>query len=433
MSTVKAAKPKHITHPVLGKLPAGWKAVRLGDIGDLRFSGVDKKTEEGEAPVLLCNYMDVYNNRRITQGMDFMRATATPSEIERFTLRQGDVLFTKDSEKADDMANAAVVMKDMEGVLCGYHLALVRPDPMKCDSEYLMLQFLNPLVRHQFTKRANGITRFSMTLDTAAGIVIPLPPLTEQRRIARILGTWDRAIALLGQQIAAKEERLRGLIDQLVSGQRAVRRAKDGKLPKGWRWVKLGELGTFSKGKGVLKTDIDVEGVPVVTYGELYTVHHVRIKRFHSFVNEAVAERSQPIQCNDVLFAGSGETAAEIGKAAVYLGNARACAGGDVIILRTKGINALYLATALNSSIADRQRLKLGQGHSVVHIYPSQLSSLKVPVPPEEVQDFIASATTALDDELDLLRSKQAQLQEQKRGLMQWLLGGGDVQQTMKP
>lgn len=422
MSTVKAAKPKPTTHPVLGKLPAGWKAVRLGEIGELRFSGVDKKSEEGEVPVLLCNYMDVYNNRRITPGMDFMRATATPNEIERFTLRQGDVLFTKDSEKADDMANAAVVKEDMEGVVCGYHLALVRPDPMKCDGEYLMLQFLNPLVRHQFTKRANGITRFSMTLDTAAGIVIPLPPLAEQRRIARILGTWDKAIALLGQQIAAKEERLRGLIDQLVSGQRHG--AKEGKLPKGWRWVELGEAVVKQSAK--YDPTQGEESLPVI---ELENIESGSGRIIGDLRANGQLSMKNRFKAGQVLF----------GKLRPYLRKYvrpafdGACSSEVWVLDGKRGVCDNGFLLSLVQSQRFVGRCLQTTGSKMPRADWEHLSSYAFAFPTIDEQVRIAAIISTLRKEHEVLLGKLEQLQEQKRGLMQGLLGGWDVQQTMKP
>ncbi len=408
MPRTTTPKAPATNHPVLGRLPVGWKRVRLGAAVELIMGqsppGNTYNTDGEGLPLI--NGPTEFTDRHPVK----IQWTTTPTK----TTRSSDILLCVRGSSTGRMNIA-------DGEYCiGRGVCAIRGTE-DTDTEflsYLMQSVLAPMLR-----LSTGSTFANIDSKSIKSVYVLLPPLPEQRRIARILGTWDKAIGLLGQQISAKEERLRGLIDQLVSGKRHG--AKGDKLPKGWRWKTLGELGSFTKGKGILKADISTEGVPAITYGELYTVHHVRIKRFYSFVNDGVADASQPIQYNDVLFAGSGETAEEIGKAAVYLGRERACAGGDVIILRPKDVNALYLATALNSSIADRQRLKFGQGHSVVHIYPSQLAELKVPLPPAEIQDFIASATTALDDELDLLRTKLAQLHEQKRGLMQRLLGGG--------
>jgi type I restriction enzyme S subunit len=99
----------------LREVPERWKVKRLKRACSIFPSNVDKKTQEGETPVRLCNYTDVYYNESITSGMEFMQATASSSQIEKFTLRAGDTLITKDSETADDIAIAAYVPSDLLG------------------------------------------------------------------------------------------------------------------------------------------------------------------------------------------------------------------------------------------------------------------------------------------------------------------------------
>src|SRR5579884_2391346 len=92
-----------------GTCPAGWQATPLASIADIRFSGVNKVAEPNQEPVRLCNYTDVYANDYILSEMEFMHATATRAEIERFGLQIGDVIITKDSETPDDIGVPAVV------------------------------------------------------------------------------------------------------------------------------------------------------------------------------------------------------------------------------------------------------------------------------------------------------------------------------------
>ena len=91
-----AYRPSHV--PWLGDVPAHWDVRRLGTVAEIRVSNVGKHTIEGELPVRLCNYVDVYKHDRITPSIPFMAATASRDEIERFRLESGDVLITKDSE-----------------------------------------------------------------------------------------------------------------------------------------------------------------------------------------------------------------------------------------------------------------------------------------------------------------------------------------------
>lgn len=96
-------------------IPEGWSASELGEISNIRFSNVDKKSHpKTEIPVKLCNYMDVYSNNNITNSLDFMSATANQREIEKFTIERGDVIITKDSETPDDIAVSAFVSEDLK-------------------------------------------------------------------------------------------------------------------------------------------------------------------------------------------------------------------------------------------------------------------------------------------------------------------------------
>ena len=97
--------------PSLGDVPAHWEVRRLRTVGDMRVSNVDKHTRDEEIPVRICNYVDVYKNDHIRPSMDFMRATASSAEIERFRLERNDVLITKDSEAWNDIGVPALVVE----------------------------------------------------------------------------------------------------------------------------------------------------------------------------------------------------------------------------------------------------------------------------------------------------------------------------------
>ena len=117
-----------------------WHRVQLGQIADIRVSNVDKKTVRGEQAVQLCNYMDVYSNDYIRADLPFMAASATSAEIARFKVERGDVLITKDSETPDDIGIPAVVLDEIDNLVCGYHVALIKPNKTLVDSIYLSKQ-----------------------------------------------------------------------------------------------------------------------------------------------------------------------------------------------------------------------------------------------------------------------------------------------------
>lgn len=187
------------------------RSLPLRDLVQLIFSSVDKRSKPHEHKVNLCNYMDVYSNAFIHSGLDFMPATATESEIERCEIRVNDVLITKDSEEYDDIGVPALVREDADRLLCGYHLAILRPDPSILDGTYFYYALQIPMVQHQFQAYANGVTRFSLRKDDILRIEIPIPGLDVQRVVGRILRDLDDKIVLNQRNCGALEAFVRAV------------------------------------------------------------------------------------------------------------------------------------------------------------------------------------------------------------------------------
>ena len=178
----------------LGDMPAHWDVRRLRYAAKMRTSNVDKHVNLNESPVRLCNYVDVYHNERISADLDFMRATATDREIERFRLERGDVIITKDSESWNDIGVPALVEYTAADLVCGYHLALLRPFESVMTGAYLLRALQTPTVASQFHIQANGVTRYGLTQNAIKSVSVPVPPLPEQRAIADYLDAKTAAI-----------------------------------------------------------------------------------------------------------------------------------------------------------------------------------------------------------------------------------------------
>ncbi len=244
----------------LGPIPKHWRIRRLKHVASLRTSNVNKKSEANEQPVRLCNYVDVYHRDYITADIPFMEATASPEEIRRFHLQQGDVLITKDSEEWNDIAVPAYVHEQLDGVVCGYHLAQVRPFPEHTHGEYLFRAFAAHAVRDQFRIAANGITRFGLSRYAIATALFPVPPIEEQEAIARFL---RRETARIDELVAKKErliellrEKRAALIGHAVTkGLNPTAPMKDsgvewlGEMPEHWRLKKVKYLTRILRGK----------------------------------------------------------------------------------------------------------------------------------------------------------------------------------------
>ncbi len=225
----------------LGDVPEHWEVRRLRDTADIHVSSVDKHVKDGETPVQLCNYVDVYKNEHICERLSFMRATATSEEIERFRLAKGDVLITKDSEAWDDIGVPALVTAPAHDLISGYHLALLRPNVHELAGAFLLRAMQSKGLAYQFHVEAKGVTRYGLSYSGIKSVRLPLPPLSEQTTIVRYLDHVDQRV----RRYVWAKQKLIGLLEEQKQAiiHRAVTRGLDPDVPlkdSGVEW--LGEV-----------------------------------------------------------------------------------------------------------------------------------------------------------------------------------------------
>lgn len=224
--------------PWLGKIPAHWNVRRQRNVVQMLVSTVDKHSIEGEISVRLCNYVDVYKNDRISDKLAFMHATASQLEIDRFRLRIGDVIITKDSESWNDIGVPALVEYEAPDLVCGYHLAILRPCNQALTGDYLFRALQSQGVAVQYHVSANGVTRYGLSHEAIKSVSLPIPLPDEQAAIARFLDYVDwrirRYIRAKRKLIALLEEQKQAIIH------RAVTRGLDPDVrlkPSGVEWL----------------------------------------------------------------------------------------------------------------------------------------------------------------------------------------------------
>lgn len=208
---------------VLGEIPEHWEVRRLKFIAEVNFSTVDKHSHKEEKQVRLCNYVDVYKHEYITNDFDFMIATATDAEIKRFKVEKGDVIITKDSETAADIAIPALVVEDLENVVCAYHLAHIKPNRDLVESEFLFRLFQSKKINSHFEVAAKGVTRHGLSYDDINSVFLPYPPtLNEQQEIIKHIKTETRtldiAISKAEREIELIKEYREAMIAEAVTG-----------------------------------------------------------------------------------------------------------------------------------------------------------------------------------------------------------------------
>ena len=207
----------------IGEIPKHWEVHKLKYLSSATLSSVDRHEYETERRVSICHYPDVYYNEFIDRQTILPFGTCNDKELEKFSLRRGDILLTKDSETPDDIGVPTYVRELIENTVCGYHLARVRVLSKTISSLFLYRFIQSSSVGNYFSISANGITRFGLGKESIESLVVLVPPLSEQEEITSLLNTQS----LLTQQLIKKYKQLtellkefhQSLISSVVTGQ----------------------------------------------------------------------------------------------------------------------------------------------------------------------------------------------------------------------
>ena len=266
------------------------KKYKLADIAKIEISGVDKKTIEGETPVRLCNFVDVYYNWAVTKekAKAFMTASAKQTEIDKCSIGKGMVAITKDSETRDDIGIATYIADDFEDVLLGYHCALITPNPAIVDGKYLNAFMHTRYIQKYFENNASGSgQRYTLSNDTISNIPVLLPSIEEQHTIGKLLADLDRKIELNKQINDNLEAMAKQLYDYWFvqfdfpneegkpyksSGGAMVWNEKlKRKIPKGWHCGTLLDIAEYTNGLACQKyRPTDDNKLPVIKIKEMH-------------------------------------------------------------------------------------------------------------------------------------------------------------------
>ena len=403
-----------------------WRSISLKDIAEVRSSSVDKKTVEGEPSVRLCNYMDVYANRQITNSMDLMPATAPEAQIDKFLLLKDDVIITKDSETPEDIAIPAHVAEPLENVVCGYHLTLIRPNKQQLSGHFLSYLLSLDSVRHRYFLLANGSTRFGLGLDAIRDTQLAIPELKEQERIAEILGSADDVIEQTRTQIAKLEDLKTATMNELLTkgiGHTEFKDTELGPIPESWVVCKVSEI-SERVDVGIVSKPADhyvPEGVPALrsTNVRLGGVDLTDCKFISAESNELFA-KSQ-IRAGDVLTVRTGVP----GVSAVVprLLDGANCI--DILVATPKShVRSGFLCEWINSARGKAQVLDKQAGLAQQHFNLGDLRDLLISLPPISEQDQIVAATGALERQIETRNISLLSSEALKKSLMQDLLTG---------
>ncbi|MFQ8718008.1 MAG: restriction endonuclease subunit S, partial [Enterobacter hormaechei] len=266
--------------------------------------------------------------------------------------------------------------------------------------EYLFHYLRSDDVQRGITDSASGSSQSALNLSTLRSMLILVPPVIEQKKIAKILSTWDKAISVTEKLLTNSQQQKKALMQQLLTGKKRLLDENGERFSGEWRNSTLSMFCNIAKGKALSASDLEVGDFPVIAGGKSSPYSH------SDYTHE-----------NVVTVSASGAYAGYIS-----YHNYKIWAS-DCSVVSAKADNLIDYFYQLLLSLQDKI-YSLQSGGAQPHIYPKDLNSIPLWVPCVKEQQKIATVLFAADAEISMLEKKLACLKDEKKALMQQLLTG---------
>ncbi len=406
-------KEKNIPELRFPEFKGEWERKRVGDVsnkvgsGSTPLGGSQAYQSEG---VVFIRSQNVYNDTLNLEDVVFISKELN-GKMEGSKVNAEDILL---NITGASIGRSCVVPKDFQIGNVNQHVCIIRLN--QGYSPYFLQPYLssNRGTKLVFQEQAGG-GREGLNFQSIRNFKVPFPTPPEQQKIASFFTAIDRKLSQLKRKKTLLEQYKKGVMQKIFSQQIRFR-DDDGQAFPMWEKKRLGDVATFSKGKGISKSDISIDGeMECIRYGELYTIYSETIDEVNSRTNLKSKELVLS-EANDIIIPASGETQIDIATASCVL-RAGIALGGDLNIIKSEN-NGVFLSYYLNNK-KKRDIANLAQGISVVHLYSSQLSSLEIDIPLISEQTKIANFFSAIDNKISHTQTQIEKAERWKRGLLQ--------------
>lgn len=384
------------------------RRVRLKEIGTF-YSGLSGKSKSdfSEGNALLVTYRNIFNNPVLNPAI---KDTVVVGKDEKQNeVLWGDILITGSSETPADAGMSSVVLFNPQEkmYLNSFCFGFRLNDMNEALPSYIGHLLRSTSIRAAISKTAFGVTRFNVNRMRFADIEIPLPPLNIQKEIVSILDSFTSLIDKMKQEVEMRKKQMEYYREKLMAPQ------------KNWEIKTLGEIGTFTRGNGLQKSDFRVKGFPCVHYGQIHTYYNTCIYKTKSFCEEDLAKKLQKASYCDLLIATTSEDVKACCKAAVWFGAGDVAYSGDSFCY-SHDQDPKYMAYLFQTEMFAKQKQKAATGAKVIRVSGESMASFSFAFPPLVQQRQIASILDTFEtyisklEKMIELRQKQYEYYREK-------------------
>ncbi len=410
-------KDKHIPQGYkvspLGIIPKEWEVKRLGDLFSFK-NGINANKDSYGEGVPFVNTMDVLNNTFLKTNVLRGKVNVSPKTKEEFCVVYGDILFNRTSETREEVGCSSVYIDTEESVFGGF---VIRAHDISSNMFYVFYKgycFQPFYIRSQITSLGNGAIRYNLGQEDLSRVKVLVPPIIEQQRIVSVLQLWDTAIEKQSELIEKLKLRKCALMQQLLTGKK--------RLPGfsgEWKHV---PIKTFAKEV----SNRNVEGTHhIVLSCTKYDGLVPSLEYFGKQIYSNDLSSYKIIPQGHFAYATNHIEEGSIGYQSNYE-NGLISPMYTVFVTNKEKVNDtfLYAVLKLPHLIYLYKSMMEGSINRRGGLRWDSFSTIKIDLPSLGEQNAISSVLVKADKEIELANEKLANLQSQKRGLMQQLLTG---------
>ena len=386
----------------LSVLPADWKAIKFGVITKVRQGLQIAISERLTKPTLTSKeYITIQSINRQNQGREYVESPSA-----RVTCQSDDVLMTR-------TGNTGIVVTGVEGAFHN-NFFLIDFDRKELDSIFLVNYLRSPRVQHVLLTKAGASTIPDLNHKDFYSIDFPLAPLPEQKKIAQILSTWDKAITTTEQLLANSQQQKKALMQQLLTGKKRLLDDNGVRFSGEWEWLRASELfKTVSK-----KNNSDSEELLAVTQDQGVLPRSL-LERRVVMPDGSTKGYKLVVPGNFIISLRSFQGGLE------YSGYRGLVSPAYTVLEPIKSIDDEFYKHYYKSyDFIGHLAVAVVGIRDGKQISYSDFSFLKLPYPGLEEQQKIAAVLSTADQEITALQQKLDAFKQEKKALMQQLLTG---------
>lgn len=361
-----------------------WK--KLGEVCEI-LNGYSFKSESYSfSGIRVIRISDVQNGFISNKELKYYSSNNI-KEIERYLLYEDDLVISL----TGNVGRVALIDKSILPAALNQRVACIRC-PNQITSKYLF-HFLNQnLFEKMAIQNSSGGGQKNLSTIWLNNYEIPIPSLKTQEKIVKTLDKFTNCVTELQAELQARNKQYNYYRDKLLSEEYLGKISK--KIDKlenkkyQLRSTTLGDVGEFTRGNGLQKSDFTYKGKPAIHYGQIYTKYGFSTDKTISYVSDATYSKLRKAKTNDILIATTSENIEDVGKSTVWLGKEEIGFSGDMYSYSTNE-NSKYIAYYFQTEEFHKQKARKISGTKLIRIHGDDMKKFCITLPSLEIQEKI--------------------------------------------